>query len=156
MTADDVFQACLFRSGRPCLVLPRAMATPDFGSRILIGWKDTREAARAVHDAIPFLERADSIEIAGFFEPGDSTLADSTSRDRLADYLRARGLRVTRTGLLPVQGNAARTLLRHVEAERHDMIVMGGFGHSRLSEFLFGGMTRAVVNAMPAPILMAH
>jgi nucleotide-binding universal stress UspA family protein len=155
LESDDVFHAALFMSGRPCLLLPQEYRA-DFGSRILIAWKDSREAARAVHDSAPFLKEASSICVAAMKPEQDAIFAGQAALDRLVASLKARGLPVDEVVVRPDRGNAHAALMREVSAFNADMIVMGGYGRSRLSEFLFGGMTRGVLEKMAVPAFMSH
>jgi nucleotide-binding universal stress UspA family protein len=158
---DDVFHAALFLSGRPCLVLPYIAqpyegGTSLFGPRILIAWKDCREAARAVHDAMPFLERAGAIAVVAIMPEDDSRFFGQRALDRLASALRTRGLPVEAVHARPARGGVHHALLREAEEFRADTIVMGGYGRPRISEFVFGGMTHSMLTRMHCPILMSH
>jgi nucleotide-binding universal stress UspA family protein len=158
---DDVFHAALFSSGLPCLVLPYIAQPyegeiPLFGQRVLIAWKDCREAARAVHDAMPFLERAGAIAVVAIMPEDDPRFFGQPALDRLASALRTRGLPVEAVHARPARGGVHHALLREAEEFRADTIVMGGYGRARLSEFVFGGMTHSMLTRMHRPILMSH
>ena len=156
LEADDIFHAALFMSGRPCLILPHETSRADFGNRILIAWKDSREAARALHDAAPFLERASAICLAAFKPHEDPDFLGQAALERIESTLRARGLPVESVVVRPDRGGAHVALFREVAEFNADMTVMGGYGRSRISEFLFGGMTRGVLEKMDLPVFMSH
>ncbi|MGE3143895.1 MAG: universal stress protein, partial [Hyphomonadaceae bacterium] len=140
---DDVFHAALMLSGRPCLIIPPRGAPEPFGRRIVIAWKDTKEAARAVHDALPFLERANSILLLAL-KPDDGPYLGQRALDRMKAALARRDLPLS-VETDAHHGLAHRTLMRRAHAFNADMLVMGGFGRARMSEFLFGGMTRSIL-----------
>lgn len=158
---DDVFHAALFLSGLPCLVLPyisqpRESETPPFGRRLLIAWQDCRQAARAVHDAMPFLERAGSVRVVSVISEDDPQFFGRPAFDRLVSALTARGVPVESANVRATRGGAHHAVLREVDEFRADAVVMGGYGRSRFSEFMFGGMTHSMLMRMPLPILMSH
>jgi nucleotide-binding universal stress UspA family protein len=158
---DDVFHAALFLSGLPCLVLPyvgqpHEGEAPLIGQRVLIAWKDCREAARAVHGAMPFLERAAAVGIVSLMPDEDARFYGQPAFDRLVSALKARGLPVQSANVRPARGGPHHALLREAQEFRADMIVMGGYGRSRFSEFVFGGMTHAMLTRMHHPVLMSH
>lgn len=151
-----IFEGVLFDSGRPLAVVPNAWQGGAFGKRIVIGWSPRREAARAVADAMPFIEAAEFVRIAivdpqtGEEEHGDEPGAD------LAAAL-ARHTRDVSVDQLPSSGmSVAGRLLKHAEECGADMVVLGGYGHWRLREMLFGGVTREILKASPVPLLLSH
>ena len=158
---DDIFHAALFLSGRPCLVLPYMpqpydWSTPLLGQRILVAWKDLRECARAVHDAEPFLERAGAIGVVSLMPEHDPQFLGQAAFDRVVAALRAKRLPVESAHVRPDRGGVHHAFLREANEFRADMLVMGGYGHARFTEFLFGGMTQSMLTRMQKPILMSH
>ena len=142
--------AVLMEVGRPVLVVPPGIERLA-ARRVVVGWKDTREARRAIHDALPFLghpERTCVVAVG----PG----ARNEGAEGAAEYLAGHGIAAT-THLLPspVIGPADE-LMRFARAEEADLIVMGAYGHSRLREWIFGGVTRDVMRATPVCCLMSH
>lgn len=154
--SDDVFHAGLFMSGRPCLVLPEAVEPQTFGQRILVAWKDCREAARALYDALPFLKRATSVGLVAVRPEWDEAFAGQAALDRAAAALVGHGVNLERTLALRSIGSTHETLLSAITDFNADMIVMGGYGRARFAEVLFGGVTRAFMDAPPRPILLSH
>lgn len=153
MVGLDVLEAALMDSGRPLLVAPD-QAPPRLDGPVVIAWKNTREAAKAVAAALPFIARASSVVVLTVRESGETD--PDPSATRLVRALRWHNPKVTlRTvavgGAAPVDAMLAAT--RDVGAT---LLVMGGYGHTRLREAVFGGFTRAVLETAPLPVLMAH
>ena len=119
---------------------------------VVIAWKATREAARAVTAALPFLQIAKQIVIITVAE-NHSALENEA--DRLMAVLRWRGVPVTVRHLQPDGQNAADKLLAAAH-EHAALLVMGGYGHSRLREWIFGGFTQHVLRGCEVPVVMAH
>ena len=145
----ETIEAALVDSGRPLLIPP---ASPLTTKTVVIAWKATREAARAVTAALPFLEIAKQIVIVTVAED-HSALEEEA--ERLMHALRWRGVPVTVRHLQPDGHNAADRLVA-VAREHAALLVMGGYGHSRLREWIFGGFTQHVLRGCEVPVLMAH
>jgi nucleotide-binding universal stress UspA family protein len=148
--ARATLEAVLLESGRPILI-PAATAMPANFERIAIAWKPTPQAARAVAAAMPFLARAREIVVITVTEEADGR----DQADRLVRNLAWHGLAATALRLAPGPDGAAATLLAHA-GERADLLVMGGYGHNRLREWVFGGVTERALTDAPLPVLMAH
>ncbi len=146
-------QELLFQSGGPVLVVPTIHKGPLELRRIGIAWDGSRLAARAVRDAAPFLARAETITIISVNEarnPGEASAAG------LAAHLARRGLhaQVERT---TVDHATIQPAILSIAADANlDLIVMGGYGHSRLHERILGGVTRGMFQSMTVPTLMSH
>lgn len=154
-SADIAFEGALFRSGRPVLLAPAEMASASIGQRVLIGWKPKREAARAVADAMPFLESAEKVVVATVNAQRDSV--DPTSGPAITALLQHKGVKAELHALEAGKNETAEMkLLQEAAAIGADLIVMGGYGHSRLREFVFGGVTRSLSRDCPIPVLMSH
>jgi nucleotide-binding universal stress UspA family protein len=149
--ASDTIEAALVESGRAVLVPPAAplAALPE---TIVIAWKRTREAARAVTAAMPFLSIAKQILIMTVAE--DEGISDEEAV-RLTTSLRWHGFQASARHLQPGAQGAADTLLA-AAGEQAALVVMGAYGHSRLREWIFGGFTEHVIKRAAVPILMAH
>jgi nucleotide-binding universal stress UspA family protein len=144
------FEAALLSGARPVLFVPRDQ-TESVGRRVAIAYDGSAAAAHAVTAALPFL--ANATEIHAF----EVTAEKSIALSELRDYLTLRGLTVTPHSIDPGAKGTADALLDAVEAQKCDLLVMGGYGHSRLSEFVFGGVTRHLLkHKAPLAILMAH
>lgn len=142
--------AVLMAVGRPVLVTPPGIERLS-GKRVVVAWKDTREARRAVHDALPFLTRAERSFVVAVGPDARHEGAEAT-----AAYLVGHGCEAT-THLLPSSAHGpADALLRFARRERADLLVMGAYGHSRLREWIFGGVTREILRTAPLCCLMSH
>ena len=150
VVARATMEAVLLESGRPILV-PAAGAMPATFERIAIAWKPTPQAARAVAAAMPFLARAREIAVITVEEEADR----DDEAERLVRNLAWHGLAATTLRLTPEPKGAAATLLA-AAGDRADLLVMGGYGHSRLREWVFGGVTQLVLADAALPVLMAH
>jgi nucleotide-binding universal stress UspA family protein len=156
--AADLPQQVMLHAACPVLVVPYAgsfEAAP--GQRIVVAWKDTQECARALHDALPFLKRAtkatilESEDRASGADPG----ATAAARDATRAWLAAHGVAAewrTETTRLPV-GELILSVAADLSA---DLIVAGAYGHTRVRERLFGGVTRHLLAHMTTPTLFGH
>ena len=144
----------LFRSGGPVLFVPHIFRGAFKARRIGICWDGSRLAARALRDARPFLEQADALLAISI--NGTDNLPASVSTDRLAKHLARAGLPIKSVDLTAGRSEIQPTILSLAADESLDMLVMGGYGHSRLQEGLLGGVTRAMLQAMTVPTLMTH
>ena len=147
----DVFaEAALFQSGRPMIVVPRGYDREFSAERVLIAWDASIHATRAVAAAMPFLARA-NIEV---FAVEEAHKGRDFRGNRLVEHLRLHGFNA---GLAERSDrNIPEAILGEVELFRASLVVMGGYGHSRFREFVFGGATRLMLSKMSAPVLMAH
>jgi nucleotide-binding universal stress UspA family protein len=140
-------------AGRPVLVVPYAGRFPRTGTRVLVAWNASREAARAVADALPLLQRAQAVEVVAF-EPHAADHGAEPGAD-IALYLARHGVRVSAARQRAGIDVGAQILSRAADSEA-DLIVMGAYGHSRAREIVLGGATRTLLEAMTVPVLMAH
>jgi nucleotide-binding universal stress UspA family protein len=147
----DTIEQALIESGRPIFIPPAAPLT-TLPETVAIGWKATREAARALTAALPFLQIAKQIVILTVAE---DQRAPEDEADRLMTALRWHGVPISVRHLRPDARGAPETLLS-AAAEHAALLVMGGYGHSRLREWIFGGFTWHVLRAAEVPVLMAH
>lgn len=151
-----IFEGLLFESGRPFVVVPQGWMGGAFGKRVMVAWTPRKESARAVADAMPFIEAAESVRVA-VVDPvtGEAAHGEEPGAD-IAAALARHGVAVD-VDQLPSAGlSVAARLLRHAEENGIDLIVMGGYGHWRLREMLFGGVTREMLRTSPVPLLLAH
>ncbi|MGH7113833.1 MAG: universal stress protein [Stellaceae bacterium] len=150
--APETIETALLDSGRPVLI-PGAAPMAGIPETIAIAWKATREAAHAVTAALPFLDIAKNVVILTVAEAEDLS---SEEGSRLMINLRWRGLHVS-AGRLQPDGRSPADALLAAAAERQALLVMGGYGHSRLREWIFGGFTQHVLQTAAAvPVLIAH
>jgi nucleotide-binding universal stress UspA family protein len=149
---DDLIEAVLFGSGRPVLIVPAHQEGSQLRT-VLIAWDEGRPAARAVADALPLLAMAERVEVVTVGDLRGDRTQDSS---HLVRHLARHGIEAHRTNLARDQGSAASLLLSHAADVKADLIVMGGYGHSRLREIVLGGTTRRILQTMSVPVLMAH
>ncbi len=144
-------------SGRPTLLIPTAGRFPKFGSRVMVGWSGTREAARAVFDALPLLQHAQSVQLLTIRKKTPSRAEEkSIEAAEIAASLARHGVQCEVATSIAVGIDVEEELLSRAADYSADLIVMGCYGHSRLREFVLGGATRAIFRTMTAPVLMAH
>jgi nucleotide-binding universal stress UspA family protein len=150
--AMDVLEACLMETGRPVLIVP-AKARASLSGTVAIAWKDRPEAAKAVAAALPLIALADRVIILSVQEGSGS---DDPSCERLRHALSWHNANTSVRRLKPDARVPAETLLAAASAADADVLVMGGYGHSRTREVIFGGFTRRVLTGADMPVLMAH
>ena len=145
----------LFQSGRGCVFVPPGGKPPKQYGSILVAWKDSREAARALSEGLPFLQQARQVIVALIEEEGASERFRIEAGAEIGRHLSRHGVSAE---IRKVGGwaHAGEALLNEASMTGSDMIVMGGYGHSRLREFVLGGATRHVLTNSTVPILMAH
>jgi nucleotide-binding universal stress UspA family protein len=146
--------AILLRAGRPILVTPATVGSPQH-RRVVVAWKDTRECRRAVRDALPFLHQAEDVLIVGIDE-GQSDNPTKGSLSDVAEYLRRHGIVAPREIWRRARGPVGAELLHLVRDESADLIVAGGYGHSRLGEWIFGGVTHELLTSSPVCCMLSH
>jgi len=146
--------AVILACGRPVLVLPGGINRLR-ASRVLIAWKDTREARRAVSDALPLLKNAENVTIAAI-GPQDIEAQMREQVDDVANYLQRHGVRIGAKVATSTREADAHVLLRLADERKADLIIAGAYGRSRLSEWIFGGVTRSLLTGSKVPILFAN
>jgi nucleotide-binding universal stress UspA family protein len=151
---DPLPESVLFNSGKPMLMVPHDRVEALVPDRVLICWDGGRPAARAVHDAMPFLHRAKSIEIVAVNE--DEDVVGQASSDALSAHLLRHDLAAGLHQLTTAPSGIHNTILSFATEIRADLLVMGGYGHSRLREFILGGVTRGMFKALKIPALISH
>ncbi|MBR0697852.1 universal stress protein [Bradyrhizobium lablabi] len=151
---DTIPQDILFQAGGPVLYMPYTFHGAFCARRIGICWDGSRLAARAVHDAMPLLREADALTIITIIS--SDTVPPEDSADHLVKYLARSGLPAKVASLPASRSEVQPILLSIATDETLDLLVMGGYGHSRLQETLLGGATRDMLRAMTVPVLMSH
>lgn len=145
----------LMHCGRPILVAPAGMDRLK-ASSILIGWKDTRESRRAISDALPFLKQAAQVLIVGICEGEQDPAALKAELKDVSAALARHGVRAS-TAVRPRPPHGAAEDLMHVaEVQEADLMVIGGYGHSRLREWVFGGVTEAFLTKPDRAVLISR
>lgn len=150
----ELVEQLVLHSARPTLILPYAGRFETVGSQVLVAWDDSREAARAVADALPLLRRAARVQVISWNEATD----DSTLRarlDALRRWLMWQGVVAeVQADTTPI--DIADTMLSRAADMNADLIVMGAYGHARWAERMLGGATRGLLDSMTLPVLMSH
>lgn len=148
-------EAALFGSGRPVLLMPPAAQAFSDGT-ILVGWDATRAAVRALHDAMPLLRRARRVVIASVSDDSKA-LPLAASGPAICDYLARHDINAGFQALQRQQRSVGEALLVNARGLGANLLVMGGFGHAREREFLFGSATRDVLQSyLDIPVLLSH
>jgi nucleotide-binding universal stress UspA family protein len=151
---DFLCEAVLFGSGRPMLMIPYIHRGPFKSDRMLICWDGGTPAARAVHDAKPFLHKATTIDVVTVNENEDT--ASEVSSTALITHLARHDLSVRSHRITADTSNIHNAILSLAADNGTDLIVMGGYGHSRLREFILGGTTRGMFESLTIPALISH
>ncbi len=144
-------ESALINGRKPVLVIPRTVAAIA-GAKIAIGWDGGGTAAHAISAAIPFLKRAESVEILSVA----SGPIDTVQLDRLRDYLSLHGVQAVEHGINPGSQGTASALVDAAQRADAGLLVMGGYEHSRLREITFGGVTRHILSHATMPVFLAH
>ena len=140
--------------GRPVLVVPRYGTFDTVGERVLVAWNGSREATRAVHDALPILELATTVTVLSI-DPERDTGERLPSAD-IALHLARHGVAAEGMSTLGLDISVGDLLLSRAADLGADLIVMGAYGHSRVREIVLGGATRTILQHMTVPVLMSH
>jgi nucleotide-binding universal stress UspA family protein len=152
----EVFEALLMESGRPLLLLPPGWKTDGRVQTVFVAWNAGREAARAVGDAQPWLEAASKIVIGTVdAKPGPRGHGEAPGVD-IATHLARHGLAVELRNIDSLGAGTGEAILDAATNAGADLVVIGGFGHPRLQQALFGGVTRTIVESSTIPLLMSH
>ena len=155
IVAPDFPEFVMMNAGRPVLIVPPDYRQDRVGKRVMICWNASREATRAVADAIPILKKADLVEIVLYNVENEPDVNAELAGSDIALYLARHGINVE---VLPPQKSKhiGHALLELALKQRTDLLVMGGYGHTRFREFLLGGVTRTVLADSTIPVLMSH
>jgi nucleotide-binding universal stress UspA family protein len=152
-TEEVMIEAALFESGRPLLVVPYIQRGKLALDRVLVCWDGSRTAARAIGDAMPFLKKAKAVEIVMVAE---ERKAEDITGTQMAEHLARHGISANLKRLVRGDISIDSVALSYAADIGADLMVMGGYGHSRLREFILGGMTRGILESMTVPVLMSH
>lgn len=148
---NEIPQELLFNSGGPLLMVPYIHKGPLVTHHVGIAWDGSRLAARAVRDALPFLTGAEKVTVIAVNE-----VAGEASSDQLVGHLARRGITARQQRLTVERGDVQGAILSIAAESNIGLLVMGGYGHSRLQERILGGVTRGMFDTMTVPVLMSH
>lgn len=151
---EVVDETALFESGRPVVFVPFVQKGGVKLDRVMVCWDGGRAATRAIADSLPLLRKAKQVEIVMI--ASKSAKGDEVAGADLGQHLARHGLKVDVKRITSPDIDVASTILSYAADSSADMIVMGGYGHSRLREFILGGATRGILESMTVPVLMSH
>ncbi|MFC4728281.1 universal stress protein [Coralloluteibacterium thermophilus] len=154
--ADTYFGSLLFESGRPVLVVPRGAPHTGPLRHVVVAWRPTPEAARALHDALPLLREAETVDVVIVDPIGGEMGEGDEPGAAIARHLARHGIKVEVVVRQAEDRAISGVLLDHVARTGADLLVVGGYGHSKLREWVMGGVTRELLAAAPLPVLYAH
>jgi nucleotide-binding universal stress UspA family protein len=149
-----LIEGALFESGRPVVVVPYVQTKPAALDRALVCWDGSRPATRAIADALPFLRRAKTIDIVAV--SGERGKGSELVGTNMARHLARHGLAVELKRVSAGDVDVPSTIRAQIAETGADFMVMGGYGHSRLREFILGGVTRTILTSSTIPVLMSH
>lgn len=153
---EEIIEGVLFHSGRPALIAPPGWRGAGIGKRVVVAWDASREATRALSEAQSILETAEKITVITvdakpkMFGHGDQPGAN------IAAHLSRRGLPAEVRNVDSMGRSASLAIMEEAQSLGADLVVMGGYAHSRLRELVFGGATRELLRTASVPLLMAH
>jgi len=149
-----IAEGAMFGAGRPVLIVPYVQKDGLKLDRVTVCWDGGRAASRAVADALPFLSKAKKVEV--LIVQKKSAPADELPGAMMAQHLARHKLDIELRTMLVPELDVASAILSHIADNSTDLLVMGGYGHSRLREFVLGGVTRNILASMTVPTLMSH
>jgi nucleotide-binding universal stress UspA family protein len=149
-----LIEGALFGSGRPVIIVPQVQTEPMTLDGVLVCWDGSRPAARAIGDAMPFLARAQSIEV--LVVTGERDKSGEITGTNMKRHLARHNIDVEIKRIAAGNVDAQSAIMAHAADSGADFMVMGAYGHSRLREFILGGVTRSILKSMPVPVLMSH
>lgn len=143
----------LLQSGRPVLVIPAEAPLPVPPKNILVAWRPGAEATRALHDALPFLQAADAVQIVAY---DDVDVHEPERRHALLNHLRRHGVNATSFASESQGADLTGLIFAHARKAHADLIVAGGYGHSRWREWALGGVTQDLLLSARTPVFLSH
>lgn len=153
--AEELVEGVLFGSGRHVWLLPTRKSAKAAFDRILVAWSGSRESARALAEALPYLHKAKEAVVVVIDETSATEGQAIVGKDAI-NHLRHHGITAVLHRAIVRDNDIAATLIAEARRLKSDLIVMGGYGHSRLREWLLGGVTYELLHKSPVPLLVAH
>ncbi len=154
--ASELAHAVMMRSGRPVLFVPFAGDDVSLGRTVLVAWKDARESARALADALPLLMRAENVHVVSVAPQSAIAVHDALVESRLLAWLEHHGIAAQFHREVAPDLDAGNVLLSQAADLGADLVVMGAYSRARLTERVLGGVTRLMLESMTVPVLLAH
>jgi len=155
MDPERLIESVLFESGRHLYLCPETERPEIAFDRILVAWNGSRESARAMAEGMPFLQKAKEVTVAVVADKR-VTEEDATVGPDAIGHLNHHGIDAVLHRIKSRNSNAGTTLIAEAKRRKADLVVMGGYGHFRLREWLLGGVTYNLMHEAPFPILVAH
>lgn len=153
--SERIVEGVLFGSGHHLLLIPQQRSAPPAFEHIVVAWNGSREAARALAEAMPYLHRAKHVSVVSVVEDHDIEHEAMLGEDAVL-HLAHHGIQAALRHVPLKDRDVARTLLAEAQRRDADLIVLGGYGHSRVREWLLGGVTHTLMHQSPVPLLLAH
>lgn len=153
LAVRGAIEAVIFGSGRPVLVLPERQEPTNYAT-VVVAWDGSRVASRAVADAEPFLTKAARVIVATVSD--EKQIEDRRAAERLVEHLTRRGIKAEARTVASNGRPIAQTLQDEALADNAGLLVLGGYGHSRLRDFVLGGATKGVLDDLRVPVLLSH
>jgi nucleotide-binding universal stress UspA family protein len=154
--SSELANAVVMGSGRPVLFVPYTGAEGSIGERVLIAWKDSRESARAVADALPILKDAKKVLAVAIASSEEETLKDLVTDKQIEGFLGRHEIHAQVKRIVAPDADAGELLLSHAADIGADLIVMGGYSRPRFAQLVWGGVSKLILNSMTVPVLMSH
>jgi nucleotide-binding universal stress UspA family protein len=152
---EYLVESVLFGSGRHIVLVPNRKPTKAMADRILVAWNGTRESARALAEALPYLQKAQQTTVV-VVDDEPPTKAQAMLGKDAVNHLKHHGIKAALHYARLRNHDVGATLIAEARRLKADLIVMGGYGHSRLREWLLGGATYELLHRAPVPLLIAH
>jgi len=153
---SDFAERLVLESGRPVLVVPYAGRSEHLGKRVLVAWNGSREAIRAVNDAMSILKKAKEVTVLSLNPRNDKQPHGDMPSADITRHLEHHGVKARAQYLNVADIDAGDMLLSYLADEGSDLLVMGGYGQSRFRELILGGATRQILQQMTVPVFMSH
>jgi nucleotide-binding universal stress UspA family protein len=151
----QIEERLMLEGGRPVLVVPYVGSGAGI-SRVMVAWNGSRESVRAVNDAIPLMQAADSVILLALLNKNQDHAHENVSCEEIIKKLEMHGIKAEILCLTVQDINAGNVLLSCLADESIDLLVMGGYGHHRFRELVLGGVTREILAHMTVPVLLSH
>lgn len=153
---ERFFGLLLFDSGRPVLLAPAELKLVVPVRHVVVAWQGGKEATRALHDALPLLQLAETVDVLEIVRAGSTASDEGAAYIDIASHLARHGVNVCVVRHHENATGVSTALLRHCEESAAGLLVAGGYGHSRMREWIFGGTTRELVRSALIPVLFSH
>ena len=153
---DDMIETSLFESGRPLIVVPYIQKEGLVLDHVVCCWDGSREAARAINDALPLLVKATTVDLLIVVNEKTNSAGNEIRGAEMAKHLARHDVKVQILTVPAADIDVTSAILSYVADSSGTLIVMGGYGHAKLRELILGGVTRDMLNSMTVPVFMSH